>query len=229
MVFSVQLNLVSALQHQGLHKEPQCRWQPGEVIPEPLPPARATVANTDPCNKQWSCMSWLVTAAGAPSPPCHSPQKPQQGIPKMDPKRAPTCLMKEPGERRGRQPSAQPQLLLWECGRRAGCCWRSSHWKRQAGTGPPLQGQGPALPARIHPHSPAMSAASPLLGTSRHPAGTGTQPGLPCQHRNPRSTAASRPFASWLTGSPRTHWSLQNLSLEHSEPEGQRGLEDGAP
>lgn len=169
---------------------------------EPLPPAEATVANTNPCNKKWSCTSWLVTAAGTPSCPHHSPQKPQQDLPKMDSKAASTCLMEEPGERRGRQPSAQPRLLLWECGRQAGCCWRSSHWKRQAGTGPPLQGQGSALPARIHPHSPAMSAASPLLGTSRHPAGSGTQPGLPCQHRNPRSAAASRPFTSWCTGSP---------------------------
>lgn len=68
-------------------------------IPEPLPPAQATVANTNLCNKKWSCMSWLVTAAGTPSCPYHSPQKPQQDLPKMDPKGAPTCLMEEPGER----------------------------------------------------------------------------------------------------------------------------------
>lgn len=103
--------------------------------------------------------------------------------------------------------STQPQLLPWEWGRRgrlaAGAAPAGS--RQQAGTGPPLHGQGPALPAWIHPHSPVMSTASPRLGTSCHPASTQPRAPLPAAGPPGRSTlqgsaaAVSHPFTPWHT------------------------------
>lgn len=148
-------------------------------------------------------MSWLVTTAqaGTPSHPHHSPQKPQQGLPKTDPKGAPTCLTEEPGERRGHQPSAQPRLLCGNAAARpgaAGAAPAGSGKQEQA----PAAGAGPGPPCPHTPTFPSHERSLPSPGNLRHPAGSGTQPGPPCQHRSPRSAAASRPLASRRTGNP---------------------------
>lgn len=49
-------------------------------VPEPLPPARAMVANTNPCKKQWSCMSWSLLQG--PQAAHTAPHRTSAGCPK---------------------------------------------------------------------------------------------------------------------------------------------------
>lgn len=142
-------------------------------------------------------MSRLVPAAGIPSCPHHR-RVSQSWIQRE--------LLPVPWRSQVRGKDAKPALSP---GCLSGNAAPTGSGKQQQA---PLQGQGPALPARIHPHSPAMSAASPLLGTARA--------ALPAPNPGASSVPASR-----HTGSPRAArtlpWSLLNPPLEHGK--GQRG------
>lgn len=116
--------------------------------------------------------------------------------------------------------SAQPGLLLWEC-----CCWRGSHWKRQAGTGPPLQGQGPALPEHTptfpsHEHSLPSPGNLPPPSRQQHTA----LPALPAPEP-PEHSSIIPAFASWCTGSPASIRASRTFSCSTASlrTEGDRG------
>lgn len=199
------------------------------------------MANTSHPGKQWSRLSWLATATEGSKPPPAPPSKASEGSPADEPKKSPYLSQQSSQVRgEGTNTNAQPQLLRWECGHRAACCWRRSCWKPPASRNrPPAARAGPGPPAWIHPHSPAMSAASPRLGTSCHPASTRhPAPGTPAsstapQGSTPQGNAAAipRPFASQhAKAAPRPPTrSLQDPPLEHSEPQGRGGPAGTSP
>lgn len=186
------------------------------------------VANVSRPDKQGSRVSWPATAREGSQPLPALPSKAAEGSPADGPKWSP--YLSQGSSQVGVRTPTQALHLSCSPGNAAaglaaaGAAPDGSH--RQAATGPPPHGQGPALPARIHPHSPAMSAATPRLGTSRHPAGT--RPGHPCQRHSPPGGAHSRgaqqhPVPS-PPGQPRPPTPrLWDLALEHSEPQGQGG------
>lgn len=106
------------------------------------------------------------------------------GGPTASPRCGAEAARRPPGE--DTDVGTQPQLHPWERGSQAGGCGRSSCRESPASSNRSLL----HLPARVHPHSAAMSAASARLGTSCH--GGSLRLGAPTQGAQPCHPAAPR-------------------------------------
>lgn len=165
--------------------------QSGKVIPELVPSVQAMAANANHPDRQWSHISWLVTAREG--------SKPQRSLRRFSSRWTqrdhPPVPAEEPGEGRGHQhkrsTSAAP-LGMRPPG--LACCWRSSHWKPPASRNrPPAAWAGPGPPCLDTPTFPSHEHSLPspgnLLPPSQHPA-----PGTLASSRAPREehTAGER-------------------------------------